>query len=111
MVLPRKGALAEESAEVEVLFANMEKLKGLTKKIQGSMNRLENSGKSVQDAIGPIYGNTQRLQVTNSSKCSTKESAISFDRLTDNPIKTLTELLKPLIEFENRWTRGTGRIE
>ena len=67
MVAPRKAAYAEESAEVEVLLANMEKLKGLTKKIQGSLNRLEMSGKSVKDAIGPIYGNTQRLQTTNSS--------------------------------------------
>ncbi|KAF2456077.1 Cullin repeat-like-containing domain protein [Lineolata rhizophorae] len=67
MVAPRKTAFAEESAEVEVLFANMEKLKGLTKKIQGSLNRLETSGKTVEDAIGPIYGNTQRLQTTNSN--------------------------------------------
>lgn len=67
MVGVKKAALAEESAEVEVLFANMEKLKGLTKKIQGSLNRLETSGKSVQEAIGPIYGNTQKLQTTNSS--------------------------------------------
>lgn len=52
---------------MEVLFANMDKLKALTKKIQASLNRLETSGRSVQDAIGPIYGNTQRLQVTNSS--------------------------------------------
>ncbi|KAF2187990.1 hypothetical protein K469DRAFT_704273 [Zopfia rhizophila CBS 207.26] len=67
MVAPRKGAFAEESAEVEVLFANMEKMKSLTKKIQGSLNRLETSGKNVQDSIGPIYGNTQKLQVTNSN--------------------------------------------
>ncbi|KAF2793461.1 exocyst complex protein exo70 [Melanomma pulvis-pyrius CBS 109.77] len=67
MVAPRKGAYAEESAEVEVLFANMEKMKGLTKKIQGSLNRLETSGKTVQEAIGPIYGNTQKLQVTNAN--------------------------------------------
>lgn len=62
---------------MEVLFANMEKLKGLTKKIQGSMNRLESSGKSVQDAIGPIYGNTQRLQVTNSSRFTNRCSLSS----------------------------------
>lgn len=66
-MVARKGAYAEESAEVEVLFANMEKMKGLTKKIQGSLNRLETSGKNVQEAIGPIYGNTQKLQVTNAS--------------------------------------------
>ncbi|KAF2870868.1 Cullin repeat-like-containing domain protein [Massariosphaeria phaeospora] len=67
MVGPRKAAFVEESAEVEVLFANMEKMKGLTKKIQGSLNRLETSGKTVQESIGPIYGNTQRLQITNSN--------------------------------------------
>jgi exocyst complex component 7 len=68
MGTPRKAVLAEESAEVEVLFANMEKLKNLTKKIQGSLNRLEAGGKSVEDAIGPVYGNTQKLQTTNTSK-------------------------------------------
>jgi exocyst complex protein 7 len=63
-------AFAEESAEVEVLYANLEKLKSLTKKIQGSLNRLETSGKTVEEAIAPIYSNTQRLQVTNRSTCS-----------------------------------------
>jgi exocyst complex component 7 len=67
MVTSRKGAFAEESAEVEVLFANMDKMKSLTKKIQGSLNRLETSGKTVQEAIGPIYSNTQKLQVTSTS--------------------------------------------
>ncbi|KAF2760667.1 hypothetical protein EJ05DRAFT_450418 [Pseudovirgaria hyperparasitica] len=67
MVAPRKAAFAEESAEVEVLFANMDKLKSLTKKIQGSVNRLETSGKSVQDAIAPIYSNTQKLQIANTN--------------------------------------------
>jgi exocyst complex protein 7 len=67
MVAPRKAALLEESAEVEVLFANMEKMKTLTKKIQGSVNRLDASGKAVQEAIGPIYGNTQKLQIANTN--------------------------------------------
>lgn len=67
MVGPRKGAFAEESAEVEVLFANMDKMKTLTRKIQASKNRLETSGSVVQNAITPIYGNTQKLQMMNSS--------------------------------------------
>jgi exocyst complex component 7 len=67
MVAPRKAALLEESAEVEVLFANMEKMKALTKKIQGSVNRLDASGKAVQEAISPIYGNTQKLQIVNTN--------------------------------------------
>ncbi|ORY16816.1 Cullin repeat-like-containing domain protein [Clohesyomyces aquaticus] len=67
MVAPRRAVFAEEAAEVEVLSANMDKMKSLTKKIQGSLNRLDTSGKNVQDAIGPIYGNTQRLQVANAN--------------------------------------------
>lgn len=67
MVGPRKAALLEESAEVEVLFANMDKMKALTKKIQGSVNRLDASGKAVQEAISPIYGNTQKLQIANTN--------------------------------------------
>ena len=60
----RNEAFAEESAEVEVLNANLSKLKNLTKKIQGSMSRLDECGRIVKDAIGPIYSNTQQLQVT-----------------------------------------------
>jgi exocyst complex protein 7 len=67
MVAPRKAALAEESAEVEVLFANMDKMKTLTKRIQASVSRLDASGKAVQEAISPIYGNTQKLQIANTN--------------------------------------------
>ncbi|KAI9739179.1 MAG: exocyst complex component exo70 [Cirrosporium novae-zelandiae] len=67
MVAPRNTAYAEESAEVEVLYANLEKLRTLTKKIQGSMTRLEENGRTVKEAIGPIYSNTQTLQTTNNN--------------------------------------------
>lgn len=63
-----KMALSEESAEVEVLFANMDKLKDLTKKIQGSLTRLDISGQNVQAAVRPVHGDTGKLQVTNTSK-------------------------------------------
>ncbi|KAL1966078.1 hypothetical protein VTN77DRAFT_4826 [Rasamsonia byssochlamydoides] len=66
-MVARNTAYAEESAEVEVLYANLDKLKVLTKKIQGSLDRLETSGRVVKDAIGPIYSNTQSLQITNSN--------------------------------------------
>lgn len=62
-----KSAHAEDSAEVEVLLANTEKLKSLTKKIQGSIDRLDTSGKQIQAAIKRIYGNTSKLQVTSNS--------------------------------------------
>ena len=64
MAGPKNAVYAEESAEVEVLNANLAKLKTLTKKIQGSMARLDASGQVVQEAIGPIYSNTQQLQIT-----------------------------------------------
>ncbi|KAI9816230.1 MAG: exocyst complex component exo70 [Pycnora praestabilis] len=67
MVGQRNAAFTEERAEVEVLNANLEKLKGITKKIQGSMTRLNTSGTMVQQAIGPIYGNTQKLQIINTN--------------------------------------------
>lgn len=67
MVAPRNTAFAEESAEVEVLYANLDKLNVLTKKIQGSMVRLESGGNVVKHAIGPIYSNTQSLQITNTN--------------------------------------------
>jgi hypothetical protein len=88
MVAPRKGAFAEESAEVEVLFANMEKMKALTKKIQASKNRLETSGKTVQEAIRPVYGSTQKLQTTNRSMH--RQYLSSYTRA-DMIFKTLTE--------------------
>ncbi|OJD17160.1 exocyst complex protein exo70 [Emergomyces pasteurianus Ep9510] len=78
MVGMRNAVHAEESAEVEVLYANLEKLNTLTKKIQGSMARLETSGKVVKDAIGPIYSNTQSLQVTNANIDKVNEA---IDRL------------------------------
>ena len=68
MASQKKNKFAEESAEVEVLFANLEKLTGLTKKIQGSLNRIDASGKTVQAAIGPVFGNTRQLQQMHTSQ-------------------------------------------
>lgn len=59
----RQAADEEARAEVEVLNSRLERTSQLTRKIQASLTRLETSGKSVQDAIGPIFNNTQRLQV------------------------------------------------
>lgn len=65
MVAPRNTAYAEESAEVEVLYANLGRLNLLTKGIQGSLSRLEAGGNVVKTAVNPIYSNTQSLQITN----------------------------------------------
>jgi exocyst complex protein 7 len=67
MISHRHAAFAEEAAEVEVLYAGLDKMKSVTKKIQSSIARLDETGRTVQDAIGPIYGNTQRLQAQNSN--------------------------------------------
>ena len=64
MAGPKNAAFAEESAEVEVLLAQLAKTKDLTKRIASSLSNLDASGRIVRDAIGPIYQNTQQLQVT-----------------------------------------------
>lgn len=60
----KNAAFAEESAEVEVLLASLGKTKDLTKRIAASLSNLDVSGKIVKDAVGPIYNNTQQLQIT-----------------------------------------------
>ncbi|KAG9241978.1 Cullin repeat-like-containing domain protein [Calycina marina] len=62
MALGLGHADEEARAEVEVLNSRLEKTRQLNKKIQASLNRLETNGKSMQEAIGPIYQNTKRLQ-------------------------------------------------
>lgn len=64
MAPSKNSAFAEESAEVQVLLASLTKSKDLTKRIGATLTRLDVSGKVVKDAIGPIYSNTQQLQVT-----------------------------------------------
>jgi exocyst complex component 7 len=63
----RQAADEEARAEVEVLNSRLEKTSQLTKKIQASLTRLEATGKSLGDAIKPISGSTQRLQVLGTS--------------------------------------------
>ena len=67
MVGPRIVSDVEDRAEVELLQARLEKTVQLTKKIKTSQARLETSGSNVQEAIGPIFDNTQRLQVLGKS--------------------------------------------
>lgn len=68
MAIGSRAADEEARAEVEVLNSRLEKTAQLTKKIQASLNRLEASGKSLGDAIKPIAGSTQRLQVFGNSE-------------------------------------------
>jgi exocyst complex protein 7 len=99
MVTQRRAAFAEESAEVEVLFANLQKLSSLTKKIQGSLNRLETSGKNVQTSIGPVYGNTRQLQQTHRSMTAASlpcRTARLTEADIDNAIDVIERLKAPL---------------
>lgn len=77
-----RAAYTEESAEVEVLLANVDKLKGLTKRIQGSLKRLDTSGQNVQDAIRPIHGDNSKLQIT--SRSSSTQGLLRAAPLTSN---------------------------
>ena len=67
MVQARNAAYAEESAEVEVLFAEAAKFDNISKRIKASLGRLENGARVVNDAMGPVYSNTQDLQTMNGS--------------------------------------------
>ena len=68
MIGARNALFAEESAEVEVLFAEAKKFDELSKKMKASLTRMTTSGDYLQEAIGPAYSNTQSLQVINNSK-------------------------------------------
>ena len=70
MIQARNAAFAEESAEVEVLFAEAAKFDNISKRIKTSLNRLESGAKVVKDAMGPVYSNTQDLQTMNGSMSS-----------------------------------------
>lgn len=57
----------EAQAEVDVLTSRLEKTTQLTKKIQACLGRLESTGQSVRDVVGPLNGETKRLQVLGGS--------------------------------------------
>ena len=68
MIKSRNAALAEESAEVEVLSAEVAKFENISKRIKASLSRLENGAEIVKDSMGPVYSNTQNLQIMNDSR-------------------------------------------
>ncbi|KAL9615458.1 MAG: hypothetical protein Q9167_000136 [Letrouitia subvulpina] len=67
MAPARNAAHEEESAEVEVLFAEAAKLDTLSRKFKASLARLEESNQALQELMGPVYSNTQELQTMNSN--------------------------------------------
>lgn len=67
MVQARNAAFAEESAEVEVLFAEAAKFGNISKRIKASLARLDSGAQIIKDAMGPVNSNTQDLQIMNGS--------------------------------------------
>ncbi|KAL8765243.1 MAG: hypothetical protein Q9209_007636 [Squamulea sp. 1 TL-2023] len=61
----RNADHAEESAEVEVLFAEAAKLDAISKKIKASSQRLDSGYQP--HAIKPVYSNTHSLQTMNAN--------------------------------------------
>ncbi|MCJ1338273.1 exocyst complex component exo70 [Bachmanniomyces sp. S44760] len=59
----KNAAFAEDSAEVEVLFAEAEKWGAISKKIKTSLDRMNANGDVLRQAAGPGYSSTQSSQV------------------------------------------------
>jgi hypothetical protein len=75
----RQAADEEARAEVEVLKNRLEKTSQLNKKIAASLARLEASGKSLDEAVKPISGSTQRSQVLINSMHTTHFTFLRHD--------------------------------
>ena len=67
-LVTRQAADEESRAELDLLNSRLEKTTQLNRKIQACLGRLENTGRGLQEAVGPIYGNTKRLQVLGNSE-------------------------------------------
>ncbi|KAI4243892.1 MAG: hypothetical protein L6R40_003274 [Gallowayella cf. fulva] len=61
----RNADHAEESAEVEVLFAEAAKLDVISRKIKASSAKLDGGSRLVKDTVKPVYSNTHGLQTMN----------------------------------------------
>ncbi|KLU81840.1 exocyst complex protein EXO70, partial [Magnaporthiopsis poae ATCC 64411] len=59
----RHAAEEEARAEVDVLNSRLEKTTQLTKKIEACLSKLESTGKSVREVVGPLNGETKKLQI------------------------------------------------
>lgn len=68
MVGTRHAAFAEESAEVELLRAQAEKHKDFNKRLLANISRVSAIGNNLQIELGPVYNDTQSLQIVTDSK-------------------------------------------
>ena len=70
MIVPRNSAFTEERAEVELLLAQAEKQKDFNKRLEASVVRVDEIARRLDEAMGPVYSDTQSLSVvTNSENC------------------------------------------
>lgn len=99
MIQSRKAAFAEESAEVEVLFAEAAKFDVISKKIKASLARLENGGQIVKDSIRPVHSDTQSLQTMNTSQymleIASLGEVINFSVDVDGILVVIDKMLAP----------------
>ena len=103
MVQARNAAFAEESAEVEVLFAEAAKFDNISKRMKASLARLESGAQVVQDAMGPVYSNTQDLQTMNGSMSQVPPRTLSrSNQFLSDIDKLLAAIDKMLLQTEDK---------
>ncbi|MCJ1351940.1 MAG: exocyst complex component exo70 [Icmadophila ericetorum] len=82
MVGTRNAAFAEESAEVEVMFAEAKKFEDISKRMRASITRMQANGETLQKYMGPGYNSTGHLH--------------TVTRNVDDMLATIEKWQKPL---------------
>ncbi|KAI4162517.1 MAG: hypothetical protein LQ342_003932 [Letrouitia transgressa] len=67
MAPARNAVHEEESAEVELLRAEANKYAAISRKMEASLARLQETGHALENALEPVYNNTQELQIINTN--------------------------------------------
>jgi len=91
MIVPRNSASAEERAEVELLLAQAEKQKDFNKRLEASVVRVEDIARKLDEAMGPVYNDTQSLSVVTNSEDPLAPSGFTF---TDHTLQMLSEFYR-----------------
>ena len=78
MIVPRNSAFAEERAEVELLLAQAEKQKDFNKRLEASVARVEDIARRLDEAMGPVYNDTQSLSVVTNSEMYLLRQALRY---------------------------------
>ena len=67
-IAARNTAHAEERAEVEVLSAQAEGHRRISRNLQAIQGRLNSEGQAVREALGPVHSNTRQHQTLINSR-------------------------------------------